>query len=135
METRASPSENPPWEGERSMSGPLDGKVALVTGGGSGIGRATALAFARAGARGVVADRTAEAGDATVRLIQDAGGEACFVAADVSRAAAVQALVQRAVDAYGRLDCAHNNAGIGVNNRLVPAPTADLTEETWDETM
>jgi NAD(P)-dependent dehydrogenase (short-subunit alcohol dehydrogenase family) len=117
------------------MPGQLAGKVALVTGGGSGIGRATALAFAREGARVVVADLTAGAGEATVRMIQEASGEACFFTADVSHAAEVQALVQRALDTYGHLDCAHNNAGVGVNRRLVPAPTADLTEETWDETI
>lgn len=117
------------------MPGRLDGKVALVTGGGSGIGRATALAFAREGARVVVADITVEAGEATVRMIQEASGEACFCTADVSKAAEVQALVQRAVDTYGRLDCAHNNAGVEGLRGVPLAPTADLTEDMWDYTI
>jgi NAD(P)-dependent dehydrogenase (short-subunit alcohol dehydrogenase family) len=113
------------------MSGRLDGKVALVTGGGSGIGRATALAFAREDAKVVVVDIAVEGGEATVRMIQETRGEALFLKADVSKAGEVQALVQRTVDTYGRLDCAHNNAGVGV----APAPTADVTEENWDYTI
>jgi NAD(P)-dependent dehydrogenase (short-subunit alcohol dehydrogenase family) len=114
------------------MPGRLDGKVALVTGGGSGIGRATALAFAREGARVVLADIMVEAGEATVRMIQETSGEALFCKADVSKAAEVQALVHTAVDTYGRLDCAHNNAGVEGLRGVIPAPTADLTEDMWD---
>lgn len=117
------------------MPGRLDGKVALVTGGGSGIGRATALAFAREGARVVLADIMVEAGEATVRMIQERSGEALFCKADVSQAAEVQALVQTAVDTYGRLDCAHNNAGVEGLRGVAPAPTADVTEENWDYTI
>jgi len=113
------------------MSGRLDGKVALVTGGGSGIGRATALAFAHEDAKVVVADMAVEGGEATVRMIQEARGEALFLKADVSKAGEVQALVRRTVETYGRLDCAHNNAGVGV----VPVPTADVTEAQWDSTI
>ena len=94
------------------MAGLVEGKVALVTGSGSGIGRQSALAFAREGARVVVSDIVVEGGEETVRLIHDAGGEAVFVKADVSQAADVEALINATVETYGRLDCAHNNAGI-----------------------
>jgi NAD(P)-dependent dehydrogenase (short-subunit alcohol dehydrogenase family) len=94
-------------------SGEFAGKVALVTGGGSGIGRATAAAFARAGARVVVADADRDGGERTVADLVAAGGEAKFVVADVSREEDVAAAVAAAVSAYGRLDCAFNNAGIG----------------------
>jgi NAD(P)-dependent dehydrogenase (short-subunit alcohol dehydrogenase family) len=80
----------------------------------------------------VVADIAVEEGEATVRMIQDASGEALFLKADVSQAAEVQALVQRAVGRYGRLDCAHNNAGVEGLRGVAPAPTADLTEDMWD---
>src|ERR671925_1664143 len=94
------------------MAGHLEGKVALVTGGASGIGRATALTFAREGAKLVVADLNADGGQQTVHMITENGGEATFVQTDVSRAVEVQALISTAVETYGRLDCAHNNAGI-----------------------
>ena len=94
------------------MEGQFAGQVALVTGGGSGIGRASCLAFARAGARVVVADVDAAGGEATARMVADAGGEGLFVRADVARPAEVEALVARAVERFGRLDCALNNAGI-----------------------
>ncbi len=107
----------------------LDGKVSLVTGGGSGLGRATALAFAREGARVVIADVDSRGGEETCGLIKSAGGEALFVKADVSKSAEVAAMVERTVGAYGRLDCAFNNAGIMPKGFV---PTADLDEETWD---
>jgi NAD(P)-dependent dehydrogenase (short-subunit alcohol dehydrogenase family) len=88
------------------------GKVALVTGAGNGIGRATALAFAKSGAKIVVVDRDRAGGEATAGIIRQQGGEAIFVAADVTRSADVQAYVKAALDAYGRIDCFHNNAGI-----------------------
>jgi len=109
------------------MAGRVDGKIALVTGGGSGIGRATALAFAREGAKVVIADVVVAGGEETVRLIKAAGGEATFVKADVAKAAEVEALVKKAVETYGKLDCAFNNAGI--EGEI--APTADCTEENW----
>src|SRR5712691_3032530 len=94
------------------MPGQLDDKVALVTGGASGIGRATALTFVREGAKLVIADMQEEGGQQTVHMITEKGGEAIFVRTDVSKAVEVQALISQAVETYGRLDCAHNNAGI-----------------------
>lgn len=94
------------------MAGRVDGKVALITGGGSGIGRATALLFGREGAKVVVADYNTEGGDRTVKTINEAGGAALFHAADVSNPQNVEALMQKVVESYGRLDCAFNNAGI-----------------------
>jgi NAD(P)-dependent dehydrogenase (short-subunit alcohol dehydrogenase family) len=95
------------------MAGILAGKSALVTGGASGIGRATALAMAREGARVAVADRTEESAAATVALINQAGGQAIAIGADVTREAEVAAMVARTVAAFGRIDCAFNNAGVG----------------------
>jgi len=114
------------------MPGQLDGKVALVTGGSSGIGRATALAFAREGAKLIIADRHADGGHQTVHMITEQGGEATFVQVDVSRAAEVAAMISTAVETYGRLDCAHNNAGIGSRPR---APLHECSEETWDRVL
>src|SRR5215510_2779942 len=93
------------------MAGRLDSKVALVTGGASGIGRATALTFAREGAKLIVADMNEDGGQQTVHMITEKGGEAIFVRTDVSQAVEVQALISKVVETYGRLDCAHNNAG------------------------
>ena len=114
------------------MPGRLDGKVALVTGGASGIGRATALTFAREGAKLVIADMNEDGGQQTVHVITEKGGEAIFVRADVSKAVEVQALISQAVETYGRLDCAHNNAGIGSRTR---APLHECTEKTWDRVL
>jgi NAD(P)-dependent dehydrogenase (short-subunit alcohol dehydrogenase family) len=113
------------------MAGWLTGKVALVTGAGSGIGRASALTFSREGAKVVVADVVIEGGEETVGMIKKAGGEALFVRADVSQAAEVEALINTAVATYGRLDCAHNNAGIAGKATTI----ADSTEESWDRTI
>lgn len=108
----------------------MHGKVALVTGAGSGIGRASARAFAAAGARVVVSDIVAPAGEETVRLIHDARGEATFLHADVSRATEVAALIRGTVERYDRLDYAHNNAGIITLGDIV-----GCTEEEWDRVM
>ena len=110
----------------------FSGKVALVTGGASGIGRACAQLFAREGASVVVSDVALEGGQQTVRLIEEDGGEASFVEADVSKAAQVEALVGRTVEIYGRLDYAFNNAGI--EGRMA-TNTADYPEEDWDRVI
>ena len=98
------------------MTDPLvtqwEGKVALVTGGAGGIGRATSLAFARGGARVVIADVNRAGGEETQRLIQCAGGEAFFLQTDVSQTAEVEPLMTETVARFGRLDCAFNNAGL-----------------------
>lgn len=113
------------------MAGLVQGKVAVVTGGSSGIGRATALIFAREGAKVVVADVLVDGGEETVRMIAAAGGEAVFVKTDMAKTADVEAMVQKAVSTYGRLDCAHNNAGIeGATGR-----TADYKEADWDRVI
>jgi NAD(P)-dependent dehydrogenase (short-subunit alcohol dehydrogenase family) len=109
----------------------LNGKVALITGAGSGIGRATALVFAREGARMALSDIAAEGGAETLRMVKEAGAEAIFVRTDVSKLAEVEALAARVVATWGRIDCAFNNAGIdGKMARL-----AECTEETWNSTI
>jgi NAD(P)-dependent dehydrogenase (short-subunit alcohol dehydrogenase family) len=105
------------------------GKVAVVTGGGNGIGRAVSLGFARRGAKVVVVDRDAEAGEAVAAEIGKGG--AVFRRADVTRSADVQAYVQAALDAFGAIDCFHNNAGI--EGRV--APTAEYEEAVFDAVM
>jgi NAD(P)-dependent dehydrogenase (short-subunit alcohol dehydrogenase family) len=113
------------------MQRQFDGNVALVTGGASGIGRASALAFAAAGAAVVVSDIDPEGGQDVVRLIAEAGGDATFVRADVSRAAEVAALMSHVVERYGRLDYAHNNAGI--EGSIVPF--LDYPDEVFDRVI
>jgi NAD(P)-dependent dehydrogenase (short-subunit alcohol dehydrogenase family) len=116
------------------MAAKQNGRVALVTGAASGIGRASALAFAEDGARVVAADVSADQGRETVDLIEAAGGEAIFVPADVSRPSDVDALLKAAIETYGRLDCAHNNAGI---EGATPPGTAfhDYPDELWDRVL
>lgn len=106
-------------------------KVVLVTGGSSGIGRAAALAFAREGARVVIAGRGRERGEAVLRELEEAGAEALFISADVSRADQVEALVARTVERFGRLDCAFNNAAVLGESKLL----ADISEEEFDQDL
>jgi NAD(P)-dependent dehydrogenase (short-subunit alcohol dehydrogenase family) len=113
------------------MAGRVAGKIALVTGSGSGIGRATAQIFAREGAKVVVADVVVDGGEETVRLIKAAGGEAIFVKTDVSKSADVEAMIKKVVDTYGRLDCAFNNAGI----EGALQPTNEYDEAVWDRVL
>lgn len=109
----------------------LQDKVVLVTGGTSGIGRATAIAYAQQQAKVVVVGRRMDEGEKTVRLIQEAGGEAIFVQADVTKEADVEAMVDKAVSVFGRLDIAFNNAGtVGENPSLI-----EQTEAEYDRMM
>lgn len=119
------------------MGDRFSGKVALVTGGASGIGRAGARLFAREGAEVVVStDSNRQGCEETCDLIAEAGGEASFVQCDVSNEADVQALVEECVRRYGRLDFAFNNAGIGPDGKRVPVMNiVDCTEEIWDRTL
>lgn len=106
-------------------------KVVMVTGGASGIGRASCLAFGREGAKVVVADVDVEGGEETASIVRNSGGDAIFVRADISNASEAEMVVATALARYGRLDCAHNNAGI-------PGPlarTADYREEDWDKVV
>ncbi len=109
----------------------LDGKVALVTGGSSGIGQASAFAFAEAGAKVVVSDVAVEGGEKTVHQIHQMGGEALFIQTDVSQAAEVRAMVRKTVEVFGAVDCLFNNAGIEGDR----ASTSACTEENWDRVM
>ena len=109
----------------------LSNKVALITGAGSGIGRASAVLFSREGAEVAVACRTVEHGQETVDLIRDIGGKAVFIKTDVSKADEVAGMVRTTVDTYGRLDILFNNAGVA----SIPMPTEEFEEERWDKIM
>ncbi|MDY6940655.1 MAG: glucose 1-dehydrogenase [Cyanobacteriota bacterium] len=109
----------------------FQGKVAFITGGSSGIGHATAIAFAEAGAKVAIAARRVRAGSETVREIQTAGGEATFIATDVTKREDIIASIDKTVDLYGRLDYAFNNAG--TEGKF--APMTELTEADWEQTI
>ena len=113
------------------MTRELEGKVGLVTGGTSGIGRDTAVLFAKAGAKVVVAGRRELEGEETIELVRAAGGYGLFVKADVSKASEVDTLIQKAVERFGRLDIAFNNAG----TEGVWVPIIQQSEEDWDRTI
>ena len=109
----------------------LEGKVALITGAASGIGRATALVFADEGAMVVVADVDEPGGNETVRLVRSRGGEADFVGCDVTDSAQVAEAVGACAERFGRLDCAFNNAGVGGES----ARLAEYDEEDWNRVL
>lgn len=113
------------------MNGMLECKVAIVTGGGSGIGESAALIMAREGAKVVVADILSPGGEATVAQIIKAGGEAIFVQTDVAKEDQIANLVDRALKTWGRLDCAFNNAGFG----NIPVPMAELEHREWNRVL
>jgi NAD(P)-dependent dehydrogenase (short-subunit alcohol dehydrogenase family) len=113
------------------MSKQFKGRVVLVTGAATGIGRISAVTFAREGAKVVIADVNQKGGEETLTIITKSGGEATFIRTDVSNAADVEKLIKKIVETYGRLDCAHNNAGIEGTGFL----TGDYTEEEWDRVI
>ena len=113
------------------MAALLNGKVALITGAGSGIGRAAALIFAREGARLTLSDVVAEGGEETLAMVKQAGAEAIFMRSDVSKLDEVEALVAKVVSTFSRIDCAFNNAGI--DGKM--AKVAECTEENWARTL
>ncbi len=115
------------------MAGMLEGKTALISGGARGIGRATALLFAKEGARVAVADLNGEGAMETVAIINGAGGQAIAITVEISKPAEVAAMVKRTVDAFGRLDCAFNNAGIaGYQVGSKGQKTAEWSEDAFD---
>jgi NAD(P)-dependent dehydrogenase (short-subunit alcohol dehydrogenase family) len=107
--------------------GSMTNKVAITTGSSSGIGRAAAIAFGKAGVKVVVVARRQDKGEETVHLIQSAGSEAIFVQADVTKATDVEAMVAKTMETYGRLDFAFNNAGSGAAGKII-----DISESDWD---
>ena len=113
------------------MSGILDGKVAIITGAASGIGRATSRIFAREGAKLLLADLQEEGGNETVKMVKDAGASALFMRVDVAKWNDVEAMVAKAVETYGRLDCAFNNAGIDGRGGKIH----ECTEENWNRVL
>src|SRR5438105_3132419 len=106
-------------------------KVAIVTGGSSGIGRATAIAFAHEGAKVVIASRRVDWSHETLRLVKGAGSDGLCVKTDVSREGDIRAVVEETIKAYGRLDLAFNNAGV----EQIPQPLVDQTEQLFDQIM
>jgi NAD(P)-dependent dehydrogenase (short-subunit alcohol dehydrogenase family) len=120
-----------PSQGGVKMTERLKDKIALVTGGSSGIGRAAAQLFSREGAKVVIADINAEGGEEVVQSITDAGGDAYFARTDVSKSTEVEALIKKIIERDSRLDCAFNNAGIAEGG----ASVAKHSEETWNRNI
>lgn len=110
--------------------GKLEGKVAIITGGGSGIGRAISILFANEGAKVVITDLIKEKGEETMKLIKEKGGEAIFIQADVSKASDVQEVISAAMKKYGRIDILCNNAGIPSFGSVI-----EMSEEDWDKVI
>lgn len=108
----------------------LEGKVVLLTGAGSGVGRATTIAGAREAACVAVLDLDADGSEETIRLVQSAGGEAVFIQTDVTGSSQMEAAVRKTVETFGRLDCAFNNAGVVIDE---PVLLADYAEAAWDK--
>jgi NAD(P)-dependent dehydrogenase (short-subunit alcohol dehydrogenase family) len=113
------------------LRGDLDGKVAMITGGTTGIGRDTAILFAKSGAKVVVSGRRESEGNETINLVRAAGGDGLFVKSDVCKSADVQSLIQKTVEKFGRLDLAFNNAGIEGQWK----PIIEQSEEDWDSVI
>ncbi len=113
------------------MEKELDGKTTIVTGGGSGIGRAASLVLAREGSKVVVADIDKESGKKTVDLIEEKGGEAKFVKTDVTNEDSIENLMEKTIEVYDSLDCAFNNAGVGPEVKLMN----DYSLEYWNQTI
>jgi len=113
------------------MAGILNEKVALITGAGSGIGRATARVFAREGSKLALTDVVEAGGQETLKMVKEAGAEAIFVKADVSKSGDVDNMLAQTLQTFGRLDCAFNNAGIGGAGRL----THEYSEEEWNRVI
>ncbi len=109
----------------------FENRIALVTGGGSGIGRSTCLAFSREGAKIVVSDINEKTGQETLDMVRKIGGEGIFIQADVTQSSQVAMLIEETLQHYKRLDCAFNNAGIEAR----VSPTAECTEEDWDRVI
>ena len=110
--------------------GRLNGKVAIITGAGSGMGQTAAVMFAKEGAKIVVADINADAGEKTVRLVRDAGGDAIFVKTDMSKSESIKDMVRAGVKAFGKINVLYNNAAIG---EPVLENTVECSEENWDK--
>jgi NAD(P)-dependent dehydrogenase (short-subunit alcohol dehydrogenase family) len=113
----------------------LKNKVAIITGAGSGQGRAAALIFSTEGAKIAVSDWKPELGDETVTLVKKAGGEAIFIRTDVSESADVQNLVRTTVSTYGRIDILYNNAGVGFSSPLSMSDVINTPEADWDRVI
>ena len=113
------------------MNGSFEGKVAIITGGGSGIGRAVALALAEQGCKLVIANRNQKSGEATVQLVRDSSGDATFIKTDVTKSTEVESLMAQTVKQHGRLDFLFNGAGV----QPAPGPTTDETEEAWNRSI